>query len=750
MDNLNKNTINSFFEKQLSEWSLAGNNYSNLKDIKTKRLVVNDFDVVAQFNPSRIISSNAKVDPASIKNRPCFLCEENRPQAQRELEFISASDNRYSILVNPFPIFNKHFTISSSSHSPQTIFHRYEDMLQLTTVFEGYVIFYNGAECGASSPDHMHFQAIESTSLPIVNHFTSLKKRIVFSSEGITLSILTNFIIGAYVIESISDIYSENLFYKVIEKISGDNNGRMINVLSWKSGGQTYTVIFHRKRHRPDCFYDEGPNKMLISPASVDLGGVFILPIEEDFNKISGNIIENVVSQVCVNNMNRSYQPDVSVGLMSGNRAKVLFISPFICGSDDVQGSYIIEYENGKIKWNGKLTDQLNFEPLDYNSSLFEIEDVTIGIDFHWERKENQRFKGGLKVILYNNSITLINCVGVEDYLLSVISSEMNSNAPIEFLKAHVVISRSWLLAQIVKKGEIKEGNIKYTTCEDNGQRRIKWYDREDHTLFDVCADDHCQRYQGLLRATNEKIKEVIDQTWGEVLKYGNEICDARFSKCCGGVTEVFSTCWEDKNPPYLSSKLDLQVVSDSKLDLKIEDNAKKWILSYPKSFCNTSDEGVLSQVLNNYDQETKNFYRWRVEYSQEELSILIREKTGIDFGEIVDLIPLKRGESGRIYELRIVGVNHTMVIGKELEIRKVLSKSHLYSSAFIVDKVGVNRGKEGLDIPSKFVLNGSGWGHGVGLCQIGAAVMGESGYKYQEILLHYFSGSKIESYYLM
>lgn len=395
----------------------------------------------------------------------------------------------------------------------------------------------------------------------------------------------------------------------------------------------------------------------------------------------------------------------------------------------------------GGISLNGKEWNELELIP-DGNGCSFTLHDVTIGISYHWERHEEQTFTGRLRLITDSENVIAINSLPVEDYLVSVISSEMSATSSLEFLKSHAVISRSWLLAQINRKN--KECGCKCATMKKNEDENcvIRWYDREDHTLFDVCADDHCQRYQGITRASNPSVAKAVKDTEGMVLMYDNEICDARFSKCCGGVSETFGTCWEDKDYPYLQPVMDNE--GNSPLpDLSIEENADFWIRNNPKAFCNTHDKNVLKQILNNYDQETTDFYRWKVEYSQKEISELIHRKTGFDIGEIIDLTAVERGKSGRICRLKITGTLKTVVIGKELEIRRALSESHLFSSAFVVDKNGISNG-----IPSGFIITGAGWGHGVGLCQIGAAVMGEKGYTYDKILLHYYKNAEIRKLY--
>lgn len=365
----------------------------------------------------------------------------------------------------------------------------------------------------------------------------------------------------------------------------------------------------------------------------------------------------------------------------------------------------------------------------------FLLKNVRIGIGFHWDRLEDQEFEGTLEI--RNNADgtqTAINRLDVEDYLSSVITSEMSATSSLELLKAHAVISRSWVLRPIISP----------STCTDkpdlsDPNRHVVWYERDAHEGFDVCADDHCQRYEGITRRDEHpeaaaNVQKAIDATRGQVLMYDGKVCDARFYKSCGGATELFENAWANEHYPYLEAVRD--EIGTPLPDLTIEENAQAFIRTSPSAYCNTTDARVLSQVLNNYDQETKDFYRWTVQYTAAELSDIIRERSGIDFGEILDLVPIKRGPSARLYEMQIVGSKRTMVIGKELEIRKWLSRSHLYSSAFVVD-----RNEQG-----DFILTGAGWGHGVGLCQIGAAVMADKGYTYEQILAHYFPGSELKT----
>ena len=434
--------------------------------------------------------------------------------------------------------------------------------------------------------------------------------------------------------------------------------------------------------------------------------------------------------------MSEKKQPAVSVGIMGDKRIEFTLCTDYKCSNGSiVSGNAVVELVDGEILYNGKKYESLLFEACVPEGSFW-LRGVTIGVNFHWERKEDQRFGNNLKFIVEGDRITAINLIGVEDYLTSVISSEMSATASEELLKAHAVISRSWLLAQMAKNKEITTSKSTYSAFTENEQERIKWYDREDHINFDVCADDHCQRYQGMTRQSTTKVREAIEATWGELLKYDGKICDARFSKSCGGAFEEFQNCWENVRYPYLAKQRDSKRITELP-DLTQEEEAFKWITGSPEAFCNTTDKEILSQVLNNYDQETTDFYRWRVEYTPEELSALILKRIGIDFGLVTDLIPVARGTSGRLIKLKIVGSKRTLTIGKELEIRKALSPSHLYSSAFVVLKEN-----------GKFVLVGAGWGHGVGLCQIGAAVMGAQGYKYKDILLHYYIGASIEKEY--
>lgn len=441
-------------------------------------------------------------------------------------------------------------------------------------------------------------------------------------------------------------------------------------------------------------------------------------------------------------------EPQLSIGILYEPEIIFRLNETYLLAPNGIpyEGIQKVNYREGKIWLNDELVDEdtLLFQPVRYHEASFELNDVTIGIHFHWERKEDQQFKGSLKIIIENEKLTAINILPLEDYLISVISSEMNATSSLELLKAHAITSRSWLLAQIEKGKVLQDASHTIQSITETSEELIRWYDREDHLNFDVCADDHCQRYQGITRQSTPMVVQAIGETRGMLLMDGERICDARYSKSCGGITETFENVWEPTIHPYLQSIVDNPSLPDGfDSDLTIEEAAERWIRNTPDAFCNTNDKEVLSQVLNDYDQETKDFYRWKLTYQQADLAQLIARRSGKDFGAIIDLVPIERGKSGRLTRLKIVGTKLTLTIGKELEIRKTLSPSHLYSSAFVVDKQNIKN-----NIPGEFTLTGAGWGHGVGLCQIGAAMMGVKGYTYNEILMHYFKGASIVKKY--
>lgn len=437
-------------------------------------------------------------------------------------------------------------------------------------------------------------------------------------------------------------------------------------------------------------------------------------------------------------------EPTVTVGILSDTTLNFCLTGIFSTSDEEVvTGHHTVTIADSGLglSWNDKIYPSIEFSPTSYDGDSFELEGVTIGVDFHWEQKENQRFRGSLRLIVDNGKIIAINKVKVEDYLISVISSEMKNTSSLPLLRAHSVISRSWLLKQMQAKGSTKHRKTTFATADDS--EIIRWWDHDDHSLFDVCADDHCQRYQGINRVSGTIAAGAVADTRGMVLMYDNELCDARFSKCCGGVFERFESCWEDTPHPYLIPRRD-NIAETDYPDLPVESEAHRWITSSPAAFCNCSDKRILSQVLNKYDLERNDFYRWTEHYTRQELSELIESRSELGIGEVIDLIPLRRGSSGRIVRLRIVGTKRSVIIGKELMIRRTLSKSHLLSSAFVVER----HIEDGATLPHSFTLRGAGWGHGVGLCQIGAAVMGEKGFGYEEILKHYYPGASITKIY--
>jgi len=765
--------LHRFFSHQLEKWDKARNNFRELKNINIRELNAGNFTFTVQFNPARIVSTAAKIDKQNIGMRPCFLCEKNRPAEQR----IKVFDEKFDILVNPFPILPEHFTIPAHKHQPQAILANYGEIHKLLSVYPEFMVFYNGPKCGASAPDHAHFQAGTNGILPLQAQWGRLSRNlnvILSFNDDEDISVISDYPVPAILIRSKSAESDEEMFTRVYSAMPVRENEYepMMNIISWMDGDRHMTVVFPREKHRPDCYSAEGDRQYLVSPGALDMAGMIITPRHEDFERMTAEKASSILSEVTVSKdsfatilkkikecgrlsiedrLRTAYikEPQVSVGIISGQKIHFSLNSTYFAKGETITGDQLVELSEGGILWNGNQYQELKFTPKSPEAS-FSIYNVTIGVNFHWERKETQMFNGSLNLVVEADKITAINVIPVECYLTSVISSEMNATSSVELLKAHSVISRSWLLAQMEKRRQMKNGSNGFFSFIKKDDELIRWYDREDHTIFDVCADDHCQRYQGITKANNKSVVEAICATRGQILMYGDEICDARFSKCCGGVTEEFQYCWENMPKPYLLAIRDNKQGADSSSitpipDLTDEAQAEKWIRTdVPDSFCNTHDKKILSEILNDYDQETSDFYRWKVEYTQKEIKTLIEDKIKEDFGDILDLIPIERGKSGRICKLEIVGTKKTFVIGKELEIRRTLSDTHLYSSAFVVDKTDISAD----GIPANFIIRGAGWGHGVGLCQIGAAVMGAEGYKYNEILLHYYRGAEIKKIY--
>ena len=773
-DIMEDSSISRFFNRQLEMWEDARHRFRDLKHVEVRQL---SDQLKVQFNPARIVSTGAKIDKHTLGERPCFLCERNRPKEQMTKQI----DDHFQLLVNPFPILPVHFTIPATKHQPQSIYRHYGEMHRLLSLHSELMVFYNGPKCGASAPDHLHFQAGTSGVLPLQTNWQRLSRNltdVISLTDEEKISVLSDFLVPAFVIISKSEDSDEELFHRLYRSMPmrGDESEPMMNIIAWRKGDEFISIVIPREKHRPDAYFAEGEAQMMVSPGALDMAGLIITPREEDFSKInldkatallrecgiSAEKMEAIVSNLKASAAtahehplqllaDKGKQPNVNVGIVSGQKIHFSLNKPYLAKGEMVTGEQEVAFSEGGILWNGNQYSSLTFHPQSADAS-FSLSDVTIGVNFHWERKETQTFLGTLHFVVESDKICAINELPVERYLESVISSEMSATSSLELLKAHAVISRSWLLAQMKKRREVAESGNNFFSFVKKDDRLIRWYDREDHTIFDVCADDHCQRYQGITKETSPHVAEAIRQTKGQILMDGDDICDARFSKCCGGVTEEFQYCWEDTPKNYLSSVRDIiqgvkSVGSASPAplpSLQDEAAADAWIRSNPPAFCNTTDKKILSQVLNDYDQETADFYRWKVTLTQEKLKQLLDEKLKMNFGDILDLQAEERGKSGRISKLRIVGTEKTFVIGKELEIRRALSDTHLYSSAFVVDRCDIDE----KGVPQRFDIIGAGWGHGVGLCQIGAAVMGEEGFDYDAILLHYYQGAEIKKVY--
>jgi len=768
VDIMEDSSISRFFNRQLEVWTDARHRFRDLKHVETRQF---SDQLKLQWNPARIVSTGAKIDKKTLGERPCFLCDKNRPKEQMSKQI----DEKFHLLVNPFPILPVHFTIPARKHQPQLIYKNYGEMHRFISLHSDLMVFYNGPKCGASAPDHLHFQAGTNGILPLQTNWQRLSRNltdIISLNDEEKISVVRDFIVPAFVIISKSAESDEALFRRLYKAMPqrGDETEPMMNIISWRKGEEFISVVIPREKHRPEAYFAEGDAQFVVSPGALDMSGLIITPREEDFRKLTEEkalslLQECGVSEEKMNAIiaklkaskdaedaaeasstlyNKGKQPDVTVGIVSAQKIHFSLNKPYLAKGEKVLGEQVVEFSEGGVLWNGNQYSQLTFHPQSADAS-FSLSDVTIGVNFHWERKETQTFLGTLRFVVESDKIVAINELPVEKYLESVISSEMSATSSLELLKAHAVISRSWLLAQMKKRREVAESGNNFFSFTKKEDTLIRWYDREDHTLFDVCADDHCQRYQGITKETSPHVAEAIRQTKGQILMDGDEICDARFSKCCGGITEEFQYCWEDTPKTYLTAVRDIALGVEHTLpNLTNEEEAEKWIRFNPPAFCNTQDKKILSEVLNDYDQETVNFYRWKETLSQEKLQQLIADKLKMDLGAILDMKAVERGKSGRISKLQIIGTEKIFTIGKELEIRRTLSDSHLLSSAFVVDKYD----KDEQGVPQRFELIGAGWGHGVGLCQIGAAVMGEQGYHYDAILLHYYQGAEIKKLY--
>lgn len=743
-------SLHRFFNRQLERWDIVRQRYAGLQNVKTRDIG----ELRLQYNPARIVSTGASIDKQTLAERPCFLCKENRPAEQISKPLLWKNEEQeMEMLVNPYPILPEHFTIPLLRHEPQAIYNHFHTIHQLLHQHPKLMVFYNGPYCGASAPDHLHLQAGTSGMVPLQTMMPRMMRTlqpITTTSDGDSISLLKDYVVPAFLIRSRHGETERRLFRRLYRAIAqavpvpyadaSSDAEPMMNIVAWRLGEEQVTVVFPRRKHRPDCYFIQGDQRITVSPGALDMAGLIITPRQEDFNKLTADSARDILREVSITDADAesiiealrqqpqtggqqtksialAKQPDVKVGIVSATELHFSLDGTYTAKGEDITGAQTVTCSEGTILWCGTQYHELIFRPKTTEAS-FSIEDVTIGINFHWERKQRQTFLGTLRLVVEGGKICAINELPVERYLESVISSEMSATSSLELLKAHAVISRSWLLAQMARRQQLKNGTDSFFSFVKKDDTLIRWYDREDHTIFDVCADDHCQRYQGITNAANPHVVGAVKATRGQVMAYQGEICDTRFSKCCGGTTEEYRYCWENITKPYLTS------VSDP--------------------YCNTQDKKILSEVLNGYDQETTDFHDWMVAYSQEELSQLISEKMKMDFGRIRGFEALERGKSGRISLLKIIGEHKTFTIGKELEIRKALSPTHLYSSAFTV----ATHGKDADGYPLSFILNGKGWGHGVGLCQIGAAVMGAKGIAYNDILSHYYRGAEIVKAY--
>jgi len=763
----------AFHARELEQWEEAAQRYADLEKVQVRELTDGETKMQVQWNPARIVSTGAKIDQQTIKERPCFLCDHNRPAQQHVL----ATEKHYQLLVNPFPILPQHFTIPTRRHQPQSIFKLFGMMRRMAWDIPSHVIFYNGPQCGASCPDHCHLQAGKRGILPIERDWKEYEGRMEkiwplpgsqeAEQEELTggnkrsgLYLLKSWACPVFVIRTVvlgPDSPICQRLYEALPCPEEEWEPRM-NIICWRQSGtggledELITLVFPRSKHRPDCYYKEGGEQLLISPGALDMGGLLITPRETDFLRLTperaGSILREVTmtyddlqpvldslsgksigkgddkdTDTPVNSVpadllpdELGMEPEVSVGIISTEHLTLTLNGEYRAKGAIVSGDQEVTLEDGSLRWHDALYREFTMVPVNPDST-FTLHRVIIGKDFHWEREEKQTFQGKLRLVVDEGKIVAINILPTEDYLTSVISSEMKASCSLEYLKASAVISRSWLLAQMKKRQSGAAHS--FFQFKKTDTEILRWHDQEEHTIFDVCADDHCQRYQGITRAWSPQVREAIEATRGEILTYDGDVCDTRFGKCCGGMTNDFENCWENEPKPYLRSVKD--------------------------PYCNTSDAHILSTVLNDYDQETRNFYRWEQSYTQHELHDIITKRLGQDLGPILALEEVERGKSGHLVRLKIVGRDHSITIGKELEIRRALSTSHLYSSAFTTEALDPDT--EGT--PQRFILHGAGWGHGVGLCQIGAAVMGSQGFSYDQILQHYYNDAEITKKYM-
>lgn len=690
--------IERLYSQQLMQWAECRQRYEQLSQCEQKQLAVNGRTFIVSYNPARARSAKAVVvdgkalsgNSASADERPCFLCRHALPAEQLQVDVETLpSHHHYILAVNPYPIVDRHFTIISAEHVRQDFRGRMWDMAFFADLFPDYLIFFNGARSGASAPDHMHFQAVPKASVPMLGWTEEQKLEL-----GVT---------------------------RQLPNVSDSDD---CNILTWTEGTEAFWLVIHRRCHRPSQYFlpDDDPDKYVFSPASLEFCGLVPLCREEDYRKITASALSQMLSQC------QRQEPLIRVGIMEGQQIRFsaeerVHSMNYVA---DGQMKDVMDYSTNRSELHEMTDYWCHMEP-------FTLEGVTIGKQFHWQKQEDQVFRGSLHIIAAEGKLHAINLIRVEEYLKSVIASEMSATNSLELLKAHAIISRSWVLRQLNHKpsGSAHDSNGECSCSAAASDSVIKYWDHTDHTLYDVCADDHCQRYQGIVRESSPLVIQAVELTRGMVLTDADgSICDARFSKCCGGKTEIYSTCWQDQDYSYLQSVDDPYCSPD-------------FISQLPGGM-----DAVMQMVLNDYDQSTQDYHDWTVSYSQDELSDLIELKLGLGLGQIISIQPLERGASGRVKLMRVVGSQRTVTLGKELLIRKALSATHLYSSWFDVEKVEEQHAGADSRPTIFFHFHGHGWGHGVGLCQIGAAAMALQGFTAQQILSHYYPGSCLSTLY--
>lgn len=807
--------VGALLESQERDWPALGGGVRSWYESRYREIPAGAFSVVLQYNPAREASAAAHVDTESVRGRPCFLCESNMPSEERGIRV----GDPFSIFLNPFPIFVPHPVVVHARHSPQALLEHFPAFLGLCRDFKGrYTLLYNGSKCGASAPDHSHFQAIPRFSLPVEWDVFFVERRPGFHLRGrfavrglgldawaVTAYGRSTLVLQSACSETLANAYS--LLHAALSARSGACADDWVNVLAWCDGpervprpgdGERWTLcVFPRYSHRPLRYTRGGGEGWMVSPGAVDMGGLLVTPRWRDFVSLTLPDVLQVFEEVSLSEeaawgaMESAFSgvahkrwrvsptracdgaepasaagPDCAMSAVEPARATglepALSVGLLECaGPVDFQllGRWVFE---GRPLGPGRYRAvrdgdsimietpglpramrpaPLCFEPVAPGESSFLLENVRIGIGFHWDSRESLRYPGDLLLLADpRGGVTAVNRVALEEYLGCVVSSEMNPLSPREFLLAHAIISRSWLLAQLDRIGD--SSALDPSSLPPVPHARNLWTERGRHRQFQVCADDHCQRYQGLSRDVAHAGRSAVEATRGTAVWAGSEVCDTRFSKCCGGVTEGWRHAWAEANMPGIRSVRDHRQTTAFP-DLSIEENAAAWVRSNPESHCRAGSPELLERVLPGFDLGTKQFYRWEVVAERGELENIIRDKTGWDPGRLKEILPIRRGSSGRLSQILLLGDSDSLLLGKELEIRRSLSRSHLYSSAFVVDKEG-GAGP----FPDRFRFTGAGWGHGVGLCQIGAAAMAESGLSHRDILAHYYPGTGLRQVY--